>query len=464
MMDIQRPLFWHQGLFLQPQHFQLADLYHEALLAPLKKYLEPYFWGVGEMEIQKTGLGNRTFQLVKGEFLFPDGTYAVFPGNAVIEARSFEEAWIEGGKPFTVFVGVKKWSKAEDNVAVLPHLENISKVASRFVTLEDPEAVRDLHHAGPSAEVKRLYHVLRIFWETERDQLGDYTVLPVGRLVRKGEEITLAEDFVPPSLSISSSEILSKSVREVRDQIAARGRQLEEYKTQKGIHGAEFGTRDMIYFLALRSLNRYVPLLHHLTAAGRVPPWTVYGVLRQLVGELSAFSERFTVLGESAGGEDGLPDYDHETIWACFHAAQTRVTELLDEITAGPEYVIRLQYDGTYYAAELPAAMFEGRNRFYLVFETEGDPKMVHQALETIAKLSSREQLPILIARALPGIRLDPLSDPPQELPRRAHCLYFQIDHHSDQWPPVQKGKNMGLYWDSAPEDLQVDLMVVGRS
>ena len=463
-MDIQRPLFWHQGLFLQPQHFQLADLHYESLLTPLKKYLEPYFWGVGDLEIQKTALRNRTFDLSRGEFLFPDGTYAAFPGNAVIEGRSFEEEWVEGGKPFTVFVGLKKWSESTENVAVLPALNNISQVTTRFVTTADPEQVKDLHHTGPSAQVKRLYHALKIFWETEKNQLGDYLVLPVGQLVRKGEEIALAEDFVPPCISISGSESLSKVVKEIRDEIAARSHQLEEYKTQKGIHMAEFGARDMVYLLALRSLNRYVPLLYHFTEAPRVPPWIVYGILRQLIGELSSFSERFTVMGELIGGEERLPVYDHEKLWECFFSAQMMVAGLLDEITAGPEYIIRLLYDGTYYAAELPPAIFEGQNRFYLVLKTEEDPKVVIEPLETIAKMSSREHLPILIARALPGIGLDHLNIPPQELPRRADCLYFQIDHHSDQWASVQKGKNIGLYWDSAPEDLGVELMVVGRS
>ncbi len=463
-MDLQRPLFWHQGLFLQPQHFQLADLYHEALLTPLKKYVEPYFWGVGDMEIQKTALGNRTFDLLKSELLFPDGTYAVFPGNSVIEARSFEEEWVEGGKPFTVFVGLKKWSETDENVSVLPALDNISQVTTRFVTTADPEEVRDLHHVGPSAQVKRLYHALKIFWESEKDQLGDYLTLPVGQLVRKGEEVALAEDFVPPSLSISSSEPLSKTVKEIRDEIAARSHQLEEYKIQKGIHTAEFGARDMVYLLALRSLNRYVPILYHFTEAPRVPPWIVYGIIRQLLGELSSFSERFTVMGEIRDEEDRLPPYDHERLWDCFSSAQIMVVRLLDEITAGPEYILRLLYDGTYYAADLPPAIFEGQNRFYLVLKTEEDPKVVIQSLESVAKLSSREHLPILIARALPGIGLDHLPVPPQELPRRADCVYFQIDHHSDQWASVQKGKNVGLYWDSAPEDLGAELMVVGRS
>jgi type VI secretion system protein ImpJ len=125
--------------------------------------------------------------------------------------------------------------------------------------------------------------------------------------------------------------------------------------------------------------------------------------------------------------------------------------------------MIQLAYDGTYYAAELPPTIFEGRNRFYLVLSTETDPKSVLQSITTIAKISSRETLPLLIARALPGVGLKHLETPPQELPRRAQSIYFQIDHHSDQWAFVQKGKNVGLYWDTAPGDLKVEMMVVGR-
>ena len=133
---------------------------------------------------------------------------------------------------------------------------------------------------------------LRVFWETEQAKIGDYDLLPVAQLERFGEEITLSAKFAPPSLSIFSTDLLLKIAKEIRDQIAARGRQLEEYKTQRGIHTAEFGSRDMVYLLALRSFNRYIPLLWHLTETRQVHPWTVYGLLRQLIGELSSFLEQ----------------------------------------------------------------------------------------------------------------------------------------------------------------------------
>ncbi len=461
---MERPLFWHQGLFLQPQHFQLGDAHFRSLLAPFHEFLRPHLWGAGEFEIQKAGLGNRSFNLLRGEFLFPDMTHVVFPGNAIIEARSFDDAWVEGGKPFTVFVGLRKWHDAGENVTVAPRLENLSEATTRFVTTADPEDVQDLHQGGPPAQVKRLYYVLKVFWETERDQLGDYVLIPLAQLERSGEEITLSEHFVPPCLTISGSESLVKLVKEIRDQLSARAHQLEQYKQERGIHTAEFGARDMVYLLALRSLNRYVPLLFHLTESQPVHPWTVYGILRQLIGELSSFSQRVNVMGELEDGTRLLPSYDHQGLWEGFSGAQAVFTQLLDEITAGPEYVIQLVYDGTYYAAELSPAIFEGRNRFYLVLETEGDPQSVIQSLETLAKFSSRESLPILIARALAGIKLEHLPVSPQELPRRANSVYFRIDHHSDQWVQVERGHNMALYWDAAPEDLKVELMVVGRS
>jgi type VI secretion system protein ImpJ len=462
-MTAQRPILWQQGLFLQPQHFQLIDRSFQSLLSPFHDYITPNFWGIGEIEIQKAALGTRIFNLLKGTFLFPDGTHVVLPGNAVFEPRTFNEAWIEGGKPSPVYIGLKRWNEEGENVRVLNKLENIAEVTTRFISLADPEDVKDLHVGGPQAQIKRLQFVLKVFWESEKEHMGDYLLFPIAQLERFGDEIRLSQNFVPPCLTISSSEPLFRLIKEIRDQLAARGNQLEEYKRQRGIQTAEFGSRDMVYLLALRSLNRYIPLLFHFTEAQQVHPWAVYGILRQLIGELSSFSEQVNVMGELKNGQRILPYYDHWRLWECFSAAQGLVSQLLDEITAGPEYVIRLDYDGTYYAAELKPAIFEGHNRFYLVLKTDTDSKFVMQSMATITKLSSREHMPILIARALPGIELEHLPIPPQELPRRVNTVYYAIDHHRDQWSLVQGGNNIAFYWDSAPEDLEVELMVVRR-
>ncbi|MFH1147860.1 MAG: type VI secretion system baseplate subunit TssK [Pseudomonadota bacterium] len=205
-MQVQRPPVWHQGLFLQPQHFQMADLSFQARLTPFFNFLAPHFWGVNGVEIRKAALAQRNLDPVRGEFLFPDGTYAVFPGNAVMEGRSFEEGWIEGGKPLDIYVGLKKWNDAGANVTTLSKLENLTQVSTRYVAPVEVDDVRDLHCGGPDGQVKTMYAVLKLFWGSEREQLGDYLLLPFARVERVGGDVRLSEQFVPPCLTISGCE------------------------------------------------------------------------------------------------------------------------------------------------------------------------------------------------------------------------------------------------------------------
>jgi type VI secretion system protein ImpJ len=461
---MDKPLFWHQGLFLQPHHFQLQERYTSSQLEPVYRKLTPHFWGVDSMVVDEAALGNRTFSLSHGIFLFPDTTYAVINENALLQARSFETAWEDGGQAFRIFIGIKKFNRSAENVTVVEHLSDLINVRTRYVTTDDSDDIRDMHSQGPTAQVRRMHLVLKLIWESELDQSGDYELIPLAVLERSGDDVILSGTFSPPCLTIGGAHPLEQLVKDVRDQISSRCRQLEAYKRDRGIHTAEFGSRDMVFLLALRSLNRYVSQLIHITESAQVHPLVAYGILRQLMGELSTFSERISVTGETIDGKVLLPPYNHQRLWYCFSSAQRLITQLLDEITAGPEYMIALLFDGTYYAADLQPAMFEGRNRFYLAIETESDPQVMLQSMEQVAKISSREYLPILIARALPGIRLEYMQVPPQELPRRINTLYFQIDHHGEHWSQVQNGNNIAIYWDTAPEDLKAELMVVGRS
>lgn len=460
---MEKPLFWHQGLFLQPQHFQLFDRYVQALSGNGARYMQPHFWGVGTMRVQDAALGNLSLEIQQGEFIFRDGTVATYPGNSLLDSRSFSEGSFEGGKPLECYLGIRKWTASGENVTVLPQLENVSEVSTRYATSTESESVMDLYQGGPEAQVRSMFYVLKLFWGTEVDQLGDYELLPIAVLARSGEEIIRSGRFFPPCVTVGAEPALQKMIVEIRDQVTARAHQLEAYKRSRGVHTADFGSRDMVYLLALRSLNRYVPLLFQMTEASALHPWQVYGVLRQVVGELSSFSETVNVLGELDDGSVLVPAYNHRKLYHCFAAAQATLIRLLDEITAGPEYVFELAYDGTYYTSELPPAVFEGRNRFYLVLGAPEDQKAELQQFGGMAKTGARESLPILIARALPGIKSMHLDSPPQELPRKTGAVYYQVDINSDLWQQVQKNRNLAIFWDSAPAELKAELMVVGR-
>ena len=78
-MDMLKPLFWQQGLFLQPQHFQLMDQSFRGLLTPLEQHIVPHFWGVLQLQVNTARLGAGILEVQKGDFIFQDGTHVVFP-------------------------------------------------------------------------------------------------------------------------------------------------------------------------------------------------------------------------------------------------------------------------------------------------------------------------------------------------------------------------------------------------
>ena len=460
---MEKPLFWHQGLFLQPQHLQLNDRHNQSNFTPYHKYLQPYLYGTGSFEIKETALSNYSFQINSGEFWFNDMTYAVLKDNAVIEPRLFKDIWADGGSHLTVYVGLKKYSDNGENVSTIEYGDDLSNVNTRFVTNANPDQINDLHQGGSPAQVKKMTYLLKIFFHTETEQLGNYELIPVARLERHGEEIRLSKEYIPPCVSLNASTVLKDQLKDVYNQLTFRGRELESHKQKRGIHNAEFGSRDMVYLLALRSFNRYIPVLSHMNEGHEIHPWDIYSVIRQFIGELSSFSDKIDVLGKDDDGTILLPEYDHNNLWECFAAAAKLVSALLDEITAGPEYVIPLNFDDTYYSAVLKPEFFDGNNHYYLVIRTNDEIKDILDAVEIEVKTGALKMLPILIERALPGATLDYLPVPPQELPRRSDSIYFHIDNHGEQWTLIEKEKTIGLYWDDPPEDVSIEIMIVRR-
>lgn len=462
-MNHSQAIYWHQGMFLQPQHFQQAEQHQRFQLSPLLESGLPHFWGVGRLDLPPSALANRTVEIRNAQLVFPDGTYIDYPGNAVIKPRTLNANGIEGDKPNTVYLGLKKLLPREINVTEAASLQEAGDASTRFASLANPQETADLYAEGPTAQVRTLLHVVRIFFEHEIEHVEQYDLIPIARLVRDGEAMVLSPNFIPPCYTLAGAEPLSAMIRDIRDELAGRARQLQEYKSPREMQKAEFDSSYLVFLLALRSLNRITPYLFHLTETRQAHPWQVYGTLRQLVGELSSFSERFDMLGEAEDGTPGLPPYDHGDLGKCFGRVRSLISHLLNEITVGPEFLAILTYQDGCYRSTLPRDFFGQRNRFYLVVRTEADPLRVVEALQSEARLAAEDELPQLIAHALPGLELIHMPLAPQGLPRRASSYYFRIEQQSRQWEAVERDGSIALYWLDAPDDLKAEIVVLGR-
>ena len=460
-MDFRKGTFWHQGLFLQPQHFQRFDLTQQFYRKPLYEAVSPHFWGVGNLVLAVEQLTARTFEVRSGNFIFQDQTYIEFPGNAVLSSRSFEKIWTTSDVPLKVYLGLKKISAVSPNVTVVDSLAEAGAVSTRFASLGQAETMPDLYAQGPTAEIRTLVHVVKVFFEPELETLDDYDLIPVAELVRDIDTIRLVARSAPPCYALSGSQLLSDVVNDIRDDMAGRLRQIAEYKLPRDMQREELDPDFMMLLQAVQALNRLVPSLAHLAETRQIHPWTVYGLLRVCVGELSTFSDRTDVLGRQHSNDQGIPPYDHVNLGPCFLAARQLISQLLGEISVGPEFHAYFEPRDVFSVAALRADFFGERHRFYLVTKSGSNNDRLSQDFLATTRLAAPSELPNLIDHALPGIELIEVLSPPQGLPQRPNTRYYRIEQMSSAWESVEKEGELAMFWPTAPEDLRAEIVVL---
>lgn len=461
-MDFRTGTYWHQGLFLQPQHFQRQELHQLFLKRPLFEMGTPHFWGVGELDFAPESLAARTIDIRQARLLFRDNTYVEFPGNAVISPRSFDKIWTDTNEPLDVYLGLRKLSQSVPNVSVVDTLNSAATATTRYVSQSDGQPMPDLYGEGPMASVPTVLHVVRLFFGPELASLDHYDLIHIGQLSRDNDVVKFRTDSVPPCYTLLGSNTLQDLLRDIRDDMSGRLRQLTEYKAPREIQRQELDPDYLILMQSLQALNRAVPQLMHICETPQIHPWQAYGVLRTCIGEISTFCEAFDVSGRSRDTqEDGLPAYDHQNLYAGFYAARRIINQMLSEISVGPEFRVTLEPVDDYLAAVIPRDYFANRNRFYLVTQTANRHDATSEDFLRTARLAAPSALPTMINHALPGIDLIEVTTPPQGLPQRANAHYYRIEQMSAEWEQVEHVAEVALFWPDAPDDLRVQLVVL---
>ncbi len=456
-----KPIFWHQGLYLEPQHFQYNDLLQSTVNYTMHGIVSPFLWGVVNLSINEGALANEVIEIESALFIMESGTLIRFPSDSTISQRSFSSSWHDRNEPFTIFAGIKKLNRKGDNVTIVANEQEAQDIKTRFISSAESEPMKDFYQDGPNTEIKTLAYAMRLFWEDEIEDLPEYEVLPILQLTSDGDEIKLSSVFIPPCLQISSSSILMKNIIEIRDELAGRTRQLEEYKMPMGT--AEPDVRKLPYRFALQLLSYYTPLLFHYIEILTVHPVQVYGVLRQLIGGLSTLSEDVNFLGGS-GDENFIPPYKHNELGFCFSTVYGIIIRLLNEITVGNETIVNLEkVESNRFKAELPEDILGIKNDFFLVLRTETPFEELVTSFLNYSKIGSSAKTKILEERSLPGLSVKHLISRPDGLPARPNASYFRINEMDSPWEDIVSEKNIVLIWDDAPEDLKIELIGLRR-
>ena len=448
------PVFWFQGLFLQPQHLQQQELYIQSLNNVQIENLN-YYWGVTNLKFRESSLMEGILEIEKLSARFPDKTWVDYPNNAYLKPRNLKK--IASLQETMVYLGLKKIIVGENNVT--EDVDEEKTISTRFISPLTPEDVRDIYLTDtPIAKIRFLKYGLNIFFEDELETLNDYYLIPIAKLKKEEKNWTVSSEFIPPLLTISNFSYFSNLLISIKEHILSKLQTLESYKLSKDFSTENFDISYLRYILALLVLNRHIPILDQFTKNINLHPLELYLYLSQLVGELSTFTDRVNALGITVENENLLIDYKHNDLYQSFSKLTLLLEEILDSLVIGAENILKLIREEDLFKTSIPLNLLQDRFNYCLVIETSD--RQYIQTFEVSAKIAPSYQLDTLLTRALPGLPFFQRTSPPSGLPKKEHTYFFALEKDAKIWPQIKESGDFCLYWENAPQDAIVSLVI----
>ncbi|WP_169531673.1 type VI secretion system baseplate subunit TssK [Azotobacter chroococcum] len=466
----QRPVFWGQGAFLTPQHLQAQEDWLRDYSLRLHQLQTPYPTGFCQLRLDETALDSGMVELLdfgvynrRGEWLCAT---TGGQGNAHVPSRSLLELEVRGNQPIALYLALSQ-ARSISGLEALP--EDAGDALPARHRLHSEPLADPFDPRAPEAELDYLIYQARIVSSLDdniRSILQHGEALQFAEILPNGPgRFRLSGDYIPPCVRLGASSVLARWTRNLRDLLLSRGHEFASVKRQRGIRSASTSAQEVMRVLMMQTFARYIPVLQEHARLESTPPWLLYQELRRLVAEFSVFSEDIGYCGELRGQglESELPVYDPDNLRHCFRNAFERAEILIKSLMVGTEIGLPLIWDGRYYKAELPPALFESdKTRFYLAFDCDLSGEELTQRLQRTGKISSLDEMPRLLQSALFGLKIDLLPAPPEELPQRSpNTTYFLIDTRHPFWQMIRERRTIAISADLPADSTAIKLYPV---
>lgn len=298
--------------------------------------------------------------------------------------------------------------------------------------------------------------------QDEIAQLTGYTLLPIGRLRQGSSGIEWDSDYFPPSMTLKAVPWLWQRIDNLCLELTARLHQFEEFKRPPMMKTGELFERKDILLLTIRTLARYVIRLQHYKEAQDIHPWQIIGLLRELIAELTCFTDLCSFNGICQWDDTVAAGYDHHDIAASLTLCERNIMALLDNLMIRQDSIISFakQSEG-YFSADW---LLEPQQKYVAIYLVMRSERFIEQEYavpdDRLIKMVAKSQIDTIITRSLAGVRLHYQITPPQGLPKKINSRYFKVEEHSHEWEKIKNSGSIILHWPEAPEDLQIDLIL----
>jgi len=192
------------------------------------------------------------------------------------------------------------------------------------------------------------------------------------------------------------------------------------------------GAAEIGDFLYLQVINRYLPVLKHLTCLQGVHPEELYRILIGMAGEIATF-----VAAEKKAPE--FPDYQHDQLYATFEPVMESLRQSLSAVLeqSALQIPLRERKYGIRVATVNDRTLLD-QARFILAVTAEMPTDEVRKRIPLQLKIGTVEQIRQLVNVQLPGVRTRPLPVAPRQIPFHTGYVYFELEQTGELWEQLK--------------------------
>jgi type VI secretion system protein ImpJ len=424
-----RAVHWHEGVFLQPHHFQADHRHLTDRTRRAAAWVSHHCWGLRSIDIDADALLNSRLVVRSLRCVLRDGTPIAVPGDVTLPALDLKGAF-QPGQPLTVYLAQPVLDLGRSNVT------EEGDPTARFRL--DTQEVEDENTGVNPQPVRVRVPNIRLLLNTQ-DHTG-YDTIALCRL-EKGATANappqIDATFIPPVLACDAWPVLAAEIlQSTFDRIGRKRQRLADQLASRGVGVGSPDPNDVTALAHLRELNEGYATLSVLAFTPGVPPLTAYTELCRMVGQLAVF--------DRTGRWPAIPPYDHDDLGGCFHRVKLYLDTLLD-ILPEPEYKERpFTGIGTRLQVAVEPTWLDPAWGLFLGVRCETDPDEAVRLLtlpgQLDMKVGSGDRVDAIFQLGQAGLKFEPCPRPTL-LPDLAGQRYFRIGRQPEkEWAQVVRG------------------------
>lgn len=451
-MILNNKVIWFEGMTLDPHHFQQLDRFHESRLNYWVREYSAYSWGFSSIGIEKDSLLNGLFQLTRLSGIMPDGLFFNMPESDTLPVtRSFSELFPPTQEILPVFLCIAAEKPGGQNCRIQ---ESTHDQHLRFqlenVSINDDNTGADQRQIGVGKTN------FRIMFGSE--SLEGLIYLKISEIIRSPQgDFIENENFIPPCLSIQSSDTLSGILRRLLELLNARSTALRNRRRQTAEGRLDINPNDLLLYWHLAAVNLVIPVMNQFLTLGKFHPFQVYQVLLYLAGLLTTYSTDDTILP----GE--LSVYDHNNLGNLFLGIEKKIRRLLGDVVPQKNYVslpVEKQSENLYFSKVEDASLLKDANLF-LVCQGELLEKKPVSELPSKLRVASQEMINEVLTTATRALNLTYSAHPPAGIPGKSAVHYFKLEKKGPFWSAIEKSQNLAIYIPAEYQGIGIELIAV---